>query len=236
MHYEDSHLLHPVPLLPDWASVTCRRAIAGRYVNMLFKDHAFIRMVHLNMHPLGGGMWRSAQPTPGQIRLMADQGIRTIINLRGRRQTCGSYFFEVRGCAKYGIELIDFPVRSRDAPRRDDISGAIEMWRRIHYPAVMHCKAGADRVGLMSVLYAFLVTGQPLEQAMEQLHWRFGHLRQAKTGILDAFFLHFLDSGGRSPAEFLSWLEQDYDPARFKAAFLSKRWANFVADRVLRRE
>lgn len=236
MQYEEPRMASPARLLPAWASISCPWAISSRYANMLFKDHAFIRMAYRNMHPLDDRMWRAAQPTPGQVEDMAKAGIRTIINLRGRRESCGSYFFEVRNCARLGIELIDFPVRSRDAPRKDDIFAAVEMWRRIRYPAVMHCKAGADRVGLMSALYVLLVKREPLETAQQQLSWRYGHLREAKTGILDYFLETFAASGGRTAEDFLTWVEKDYDPVRFKATFRSKRWANLMMDQLLLRE
>lgn len=236
MQYEEPRLMRQTASVPDWARSDCWRVMTGRYVNMLFKDHAFIRMAYLNMHALGPDMYRSAQPTPGQIDELATKGIRTIINLRGRRPGCGSYFFEVRACARLGIDLIDFPVRSRDAPRKDDLFAARTLWTGQQGPTLMHCKAGADRVGFMSVLYQFVALGLPLAEAQKQLSWRYGHLRQAKTGILDRFFQAFAATGGTSVDDFYTWVDRDYDPVRFKADFLSQRWANILTDDVLRRE
>ena len=53
---------------------------------------------------------------------------------------------------------------------------------------LMHCKSGADRAGLMSVLYRFLHEGVPLKEATQELSLKYGHFRQADTGILDYFF------------------------------------------------
>ncbi|MBJ7416154.1 MAG: protein tyrosine phosphatase, partial [Niveispirillum sp.] len=36
--------------------------------------------------------------------------------------------------------------------------------------------------------------------------------------------------------EFYAWVENGYNPAGMKACFLSRRWANVVTDRLLRRE
>lgn len=236
MQYEETRLRHAVIGLPEWAQSDCRRVLARRYADMLFNDHAFIRMAYRNFHRIGPDMYRSSQPTPGQMDDLARMGIRRIINLRGRRITCGSYFYEVRACARLGIELIDFPVRSRDVPRKEDLFAARELFHRLDGPTVMHCKAGADRVGLMSVLYQFVGLGLPLEQAMGQLSWKYGHLRQSKTGILDQFFDSFMATGGRTVDEFYQWVERDYDPVAMKAGFLSRRWANILMDRLLRRE
>lgn len=236
MQYEETRLRHAGIGVPEWARSDCRRLLARRYADMLFNDHAFIRMAYRNFHRIGPDMYRSSQPTRGQMDDLARMGIRTIINLRGRRTTCGSYFFEVRACARLGIELVDFPVRSRDVPRKEDLFAARELFRRLEGPTVMHCKAGADRVGLMSVLYQFVGQGQPLEQAMAQLSWKYGHLRHSKTGILDHFFESFLATGRRTVDEFYDWAEKEYDPATMKAGFRSRRWANLIMDKVLRRE
>ncbi|MEM8786431.1 MAG: protein tyrosine phosphatase, partial [Pseudomonadota bacterium] len=50
-----------------------------------FGDHAIFRSLYLNKHELAPGVFRSAQPSPGHIRTFADQGIKTIVNLRGER-------------------------------------------------------------------------------------------------------------------------------------------------------
>ncbi|MFV3075983.1 fused DSP-PTPase phosphatase/NAD kinase-like protein [Niveispirillum fermenti] len=236
MRYEEPRLPHSGIVLPDWARSDCWWALTRRFADLMVNDHAFIRMAYRNFHPIGPDMYRSSQPTPGQMRLLADMGVRTIINLRGRRPTCGSYFFEVRACARLGIDLIDFPVRSRDVPRKEDLFAVQDLWRRLEGPTVMHCKAGADRVGLMSVLYQFTGLGLPLPQALGQLSWRYGHLRQSKTGILDHFFESFLASGGTSVTDFYQWVEHDYDPVGMKAAYRSRSWANLVTDRMLVRE
>jgi hypothetical protein len=69
------------------SSDTTSRLSAGRramaYVDMLLVDHGIFRLGYLNLHRLGDRAWRSAQPAPYQIRSLARQGLRTIVNLRG---------------------------------------------------------------------------------------------------------------------------------------------------------
>ncbi|QJE73497.1 dual specificity protein phosphatase family protein [Aerophototrophica crusticola] len=216
--------------------VETKRALFGRYVNSLFKDHAFIRMAYKNMFQISPKMWRSSQPTPAHVAAAAKMGIKTIINLRGRRDDCGSYYLEKRACEKYGITLVDFPVNSRDAPKKEKMLEAREIWSRIEYPALMHCKAGSDRVGFMSALYLYVHEGVPIEQAVKQLHWRFGHLKQAKTGILDHFWETYRAHDKATPTEFFEWVEKHYDPVAFKAGFMAQWWANVLTDRIIRRE
>jgi protein tyrosine/serine phosphatase len=43
-------------------------------------------------------------------------------------------------------------------------------------PILIHCQAGADRTGLVSVLYLQQIAGIDEETAEEQLSVRFGHI------------------------------------------------------------
>ena len=206
-----------------------------RRLDMLFIDHGIFRLLYLNKHRLDGQAWRAAQPAPHNIRALARQGVRTIVNLRGER-LCGSYWLERSACARHGIKLINFQVRSRMAPPREQIAEAIELFDRIEYPMLMHCKSGADRVGLMSVLYRFLKEGVPMEEAKQQLSIRYGHFRQADTGILDRFFESYLEYNKRHPIAFLDWVNTVYDPEELKRSFRAQGWARRLVDQVLRRE
>ena len=88
----------------------------------------------------------------------------------------------------------------------------------------------------MSVLYAFLREGVPLEEARKQLSFRFGHIRQADTGIFDHFFDRYLEDNRRNPMPFFEWVETVYDPEELKRSFHASGWANRLVNSVLRRE
>jgi len=202
---------------------------------MLFIDHGIFRLLYLNKHRLGKSAWRAAQPAPRNIRVLARQGVRTIVNLRGER-LCGSYWLEQDACERHGIKLINFQVRSRSAPTAEQIMGAKAMFDSIEYPMLMHCKSGADRVGLMSVLYLHLKEGVPLAEAKQQLSLRFGHFSQADTGVLDRVFDSYLEHNARQPITFLEWVDTVYDPVELKRSFRASGWARRLVDHVLRRE
>ncbi|MFN3869716.1 MAG: protein tyrosine phosphatase, partial [Hyphomicrobiaceae bacterium] len=118
----------------------------------------------------------------------------------------------------------------------DEVMGAAELFETIEYPMLMHCKSGADRAGLMSVLYCHFRLGQPIDVAKHQLSLRYGHIRQADTGILDYFFDRYLADNARHPIAFVDWLQTNYDPDELKQSFRSNGWANRLVDSVLRRE
>ena len=100
----------------------------------------------------------------------------------------------------------------------------------------MHCKSGADRAGLMSVLYLIARQNLPVERAKDQLSFKYLHVKQGKTGMLDAFFEAALKAGANSPDDFFQWIETEYDRVAVKAAFLEERGQQVELDRLLGRE
>ena len=218
---------------PAWARRTLGPAV--RYADMLLVDHGVFRLVYLNRHRLGAKAWRSAQPAPHQIKAAAGLGVRTIVNLRGER-LCGGYSLEQQACARLGLALVDFQVRSRAAPSKEELEGARALFERVEYPILLHCKSGADRAGLMSALYLIVHEGVPVGTAKAQLALRFGHIRQSDTGILDYFFERYLADTAARPMAFFDWVEQVYDPDELKRSYRAQGWANAITNRLLRRE
>lgn len=213
-----------------------RRAspIAHR-LNMLLMDVGIIRFLYPNRHEVAPGVWRSAQPLPHHIRALAGQGLKTIINLRGDRPS-STLKLERAACRACGIKLVNFEVRSRETPTREELSQIKKLFDSVEYPILMHCKSGADRAGLMSALYLHLRHGIPIPQAKRQLSLRYGHIRQANTGVLDYFFERYLKDSEDEPMRFLDWVNTVYDPVELKATFRSKGWANRLVDEILTRE
>ena len=203
---------------------------------LIWGDHGFLRARFQNLHQISDEMWRSNQPSPRQIADHArERGIRTIINLRGL-STKGYYLLENEACEANGIALVNFQVFSRDTPTPETIFGAADLFDQIEYPALMHCKSGADRAGLMSVLYKLLREKVPFEEAAEQLSLKYLHVKQGKTGMLDAFFDAYRRFNAHTPKSFLDWVSEDYDRLEVKTAFLDSFESRLNIDRLLRRE
>lgn len=203
---------------------------------LVWGDHGFLRFRFSNRHQISPEMWRSNQPSPSQIRAHVEQrGIKTIINLRGV-STRGYYLLEKETCSELGIKLQDFQVFSRDTPLRETVLGARTLFSSIAYPALMHCKSGADRAGLMSVLYMLARQNAPLADATKQLSLKYLHVKQGKTGMLDAFFAAAAQAGVVSADEFFDWIEIDYDRIKIKVDFLEATGRQLELDRLLGRE
>lgn len=224
-------------IAPDLATQAGRKRA---YKELTWGDHGFLRKAFQNLHQISDEMWRANQPSPEQVRLhVRERGIKTILNLRGE-STKGYYLLEKEACAAHGVTLVDFQVFSRDTPTKEAIFAARDLFDAIEYPALMHCKSGADRAGLMAVLYKLLREKVPFEEAVEQLSFKYLHMKQGKTGMLDAFFDAYRQfNAGRDADDwkpFLDWVAQDYDRLAIKEAFVAGLKGGIHWDAVLGRE
>lgn len=218
-----------------------RRKLASRrdrlwaWIDMVFLDHAFFRMVYLNLHQISEGVWRAAQPLPGQIRRLSRRGIKTIVNLRGG-QSYGSLPLEQEACEKHGIAFENFILRSRALPSIEEIHELRALLERIEYPALFHCKSGADRAGIMSALYLALHEGRPVAEARKQLSIWYGHFSRGPTGVLDAMFDAYEADQPDGKMPLMEWIDTRYDPDAITAAFKAGTMSTFLTEIVLRRE
>ena len=205
------------------------------YRDLIWGDHGFLRLWFANRHDIGGGMMRENQPSPKRIAKLADEGIKTILNLRGESDK-GYYALEKEACAQHGLTLVDFRMYSRDTPKKDKIHGLIKIFEEIEYPAMMHCKSGADRTGITGVLYRHFHMGVPIEEAIEQLKFKYLHVKAGKTGMLDFFFDDYIEYAKTHDISFIDWVDTVYDPADVKARFMSGWIGNILSEKVMRRE
>lgn len=209
---------------------------------LMWGDHGWLRKFYDNSHEVSPGkLWRSYQPSPAGIEAWRARGVRTIVNLRGPKPS-GYLKLEQEACEKAGIELVIFRAWSREAPSPEFLREARALFERIEYPALIHCKSGADRAGLVAALFRFFHEGAPLPQALEQLSWRYGHVRQGKTGVIDAAFEQYLqhtnenDISLRDVDAFFEWVDTIYDSKATKAAFNATPWGRLLSDTILKRE
>jgi protein tyrosine phosphatase (PTP) superfamily phosphohydrolase (DUF442 family) len=215
--------------------LTSRGGRAAAWRDSLLIDHAVFRVLWDNLaEVVPGKLYRSNHPTPARLAAAKRKyGLHTLINLRGHRQ-CGSDALSRSTAVALGLTHIDMAFESRGAPHRDRILRFADIYRKLDTPALMHCKSGADRAGLASGL-AILFEGGTSQDALAQLSWRFGHWSRSRTGVLDAFFIHYAaEAEGRMP--FLDWVEREYDEVALRRDFVAGGLSSFIVDRVLVRE
>lgn len=206
------------------------------YRDLYWGDHGFLRVRFPNRHAIGGGMFRENQPSPKRIKIWADEGIRTVVNLRGPSPK-GFYQLEQEACEAHGLTLVNYRMYSRDVHSPERLLGTKALFDSIEYPAVMHCKSGADRTGIMGVLYRHFRMGDPIEVALEQLSFKYLHVKHGKTGMLGFFFRDFLAFKAVHPnVSFGEWVAKHYDPEDVKSRFMSHWTGNALTELILRRE
>lgn len=130
-----------------------------------------------NFHTLvAGEVYRSAQPNPAAIAAYAKAyGIRTILNLRGEKNARW-YRDEVAATERNGIRLINFPMSASAEIDRKETDVLMAILRDAPKPLLIHCKAGADRTGLVSTIYLQQIAGIDEETAEWQLSPLYGHV------------------------------------------------------------
>lgn len=206
------------------------------YLDYLWRDHAYLRLSFRNAHWISDEVVRTNQPWPHQLAAWKAKGVRTVVNLRGGFDA-SFHALEKDACERLGLTLVNFTITSRDAPSREQVLAARDLFASIEYPALFHCKSGADRASMMSALYMHFRGGKPIREAVDQLSLRYLHLKNGRTGILDYTFEAYLAEGEPKGLSFADWVSSaDYDPTTLKAEHTARLRGLQVADAVLRRE
>ena len=215
--------------------VTTKRGRVATYLHYIFNDHAYFRLAYKNAYWLSDELVRANQPWPFQVKAWGERGIKTIINLRGGSDS--HHALEIDACQRCGIRYVGFEVKSREAPSRETILGAKPLFERVEYPVMMHCKSGADRAGLMSVLYMHFRQGLPIREAIRQLDLKFGHFRTGLTGVLDYVFERYMAEAEPKGLSFQEWVESPgYDAQAIQREFKAQWWGTLLTEKILRRE
>ena len=195
--------------------------------SLLFSDHGFLRLAYRNRHRVTDKLWRSAQPNPADVASAARAGVKTIVSLRA--DGFGGDPLEREACQRHGIAFERVVLQSRSAPPKAVLRQAMETFPRLQTPVLLHCKSGADRAGLGSALWLIIVEGAGAAEAKTQLSLKYGHIRHARTGILDAFLDAWAETGEAAGLSFAEWVETVYDPEALPA----RVEANGLADALL---
>jgi protein tyrosine phosphatase (PTP) superfamily phosphohydrolase (DUF442 family) len=163
-----------------------------------------------------GTVYRSAQPSGDDLGwLVRRYGIRTVVNLRGFRDSLGWYQDECRVAHRMNVSVEDISLSAGHLPPAQEIRQLVEVLDGCEYPVLFHCYRGVDRTGLASVVVLLLRTDQSLDEARRALSLRYVHLPFGRTGKLDWFFdlyEDWLQQNGRSHARenFRLWATHEY--------------------------
>lgn len=204
------------------------------WLDLLIVDLGLLRLPVNRPEEVVPGIWRSNQPTPWRLRALAKRGFRSVINLRGEGRS-GAFYLERYHSQRLGLELHSLKMSSRRAPTVEQLAVLHGWLEQAPKPLLLHCKSGADRAGLAAAISLLLQGAEP-EQAEQQLSWRYLHLRNASTGMMDHFIQSYARDGYSNGVSYRDWVEQSYDRELIRQSFRpSRRWS-WLTDRLLRRE
>jgi protein tyrosine phosphatase (PTP) superfamily phosphohydrolase (DUF442 family) len=165
-----------------------------------------------------GKVYRSNQPSEDGLReAIADLGIRTVINLRGYGGVHPNDWYpgEARATAAAGVSQEDVTLSALRLPPPAELRRLIDVLDHTEYPILFHCKAGADRTGLVATIVLLLYTDATLDRARRQLWPRYGHFRFGRAAAIDEFFDHYetwLAGRPHAPELFRDWALNHYSP------------------------
>lgn len=206
------------------------------WISLLFVDAGIFRLPSANRFEVAPGLHRSGQPNPLQLaRWTRRFGLKQVVSLRGNAPSA-SLQLEQEACQRLGLAFVPIFLRSRALPSRAELIDIIDFIESIREPTLVHCKSGADRVGLFSALWLILREGRSAGEARGQLAIRFGHFAFARTGVLGALVDRYRRDGEAWGLSFREWTATLYDPEAITREFEARFVSSLIVDRILRRE
>lgn len=170
-----------------------------------------------------GRLYRASQPKADRLKQLAgENGIRTVINLRGCCDPVGWYRDEARAVQEMEISLEDISFSAMRLPAPNALARLVEVFDQAEEPLLIHCHQGIDRTGMACALWLLLKTDTPYSEAVKQLNPYYGHFPVGRTWWLDAFmdqYRQWLASHGEEhrPDLLRHWLKDVYCPGPMRA-------------------
>ena len=182
-----------------------------------------VRLGGNNLHEVQAGkVYRAAELDESTLaEVLQRHGIRTVLRLVGTEDSNrDSYAREQAVCAEAGITLEVAPLATSRPPRRKELLRLFEVLDRIaagqsSLPMLVHCSAGSDRTGLVSVIWLHDYQGVDYETARRQLAFTpYMHVRWGEAGVLDDFLAQYEKWRAENPSRLSirDWTLQHYRP------------------------
>ncbi len=110
------------------------------------------------------GVMAAGQPTGEQLQLLAEEGYKTVIDLRPAEEPHG--FDEPEAARQNGLAYVNVPV---SLPTLDQatIDKFLEVMKKAEHPVLLHCGT-SNRVGALYYAWLVLEKGAPAKEALEK--------------------------------------------------------------------
>lgn len=110
------------------------------------------------------GVMAAGQPTGEQIQLLAEEGYKTVIDLRTSEEPRG--YDEIEAARENGLRYVNIPVTPATFGQAT-IDRFLEAMERAQRPVLLHC-GSSDRVGALYYAWLALEKGVAPEEALKR--------------------------------------------------------------------
>ncbi|MCK5931551.1 MAG: tyrosine-protein phosphatase [Fulvimarina manganoxydans] len=152
-----------------------------------------------NIHEVSPDLYRSGTLSTEKLRaLIEETGIKTVVNLRSGEGS--DWLSAERGVLQdLHVDFIGLPLSATQIPSEEELRSLAYAMMEAPRPILVHCKAGADRSGLASAIYRYVVEGLDRDEAEAQLSFRYGHFPWfgSETRAMGLAFERFADDWQR---------------------------------------
>ena len=160
------------------------------FLLVLIGGYALYAVATGNFHAITPGeAYRSAQLDKEHLEYYTSKfGIRSILNLRGENPDKQWYVDELNFSTEHKLANYDIALSSSDEPSKAQSARIMGIIRTAPRPILIHCRAGADRSGLVAAMWKVAVDNEPKSEAKKQLTLLCGHIPLFGRVAMDSFF------------------------------------------------
>ena len=120
-----------------------------------------------NFGQIDEGYFRGAQPEGQDYADLAALGIRTVIDLTGKRETRAA---EPSLVTAAGMKLFRIAMSTQSTPRPEDVEQFLRLVNDpANRPVFVHCVGGRHRTGVMTAVYRMTGDGWSADRAYEEM-------------------------------------------------------------------
>lgn len=183
--------------------------------NFIYKRRNFHRIKNDNHKP---EIYRSAKLKKSVLeKKIKKHDIDVIINFAGAGKDDEWYSTEKAVSNEYGVEHRDLTFSRKKLLSKKDFNEFFDLLDQIreqNQTALMHCKAGSDRTGLMATITQMYLYDMSFEEARgNSFHWYYGHLPNS-DGPIESVLRDYKPYADQM--SFREWMNQFYDRDQYQ--------------------